>query len=202
MNPIKYIKGNKYRAEEIKQVLCELGATNAKILNLDSDYLFYYLENQHVYTININDPLSRFLVESGEEIKLHEEKKLPKTWEEWVEMNSIIKEEYFINTCGKVDSHQDGIRCGLHYNNLSSKEDAESLLALIKLKRLRDCYNDGWLGDFKNGESKFCIEFNSDKIIKSLCINCNTFLSFRTQELRDEFLNNFRDLIEKSKMWL
>lgn len=203
MKPIKYIKGNNDRAKEIKQVFCELGATNAEFLNLDSDYLFYYIENKHVYTININDPLSRFLIENGEEITLPEKKELPKTWEEWVKTNPYVKEEFYINTLSEVevqDNHGD--RSKFCYNNLSSKEDAEGLLALIKLKRLRDCYNDGWEPDWEYDENKFCIEFSENKIESTKHITDKTFLVFRTEELKDEFLNNFRDLIEKAKMWL
>lgn len=87
--------------------------------------------------------------------------------------------------------------------NLSNCKDAEGLLALIKLKRLRDSYNEGWEPRWEDGnEAKFCIELSSNKIINSTCYNCNTFLAFRTKELKDEFFNNFKELIEKAKMWL
>ena len=204
MKPIKYIRGNKDRAEEIKQVFCELGATNAEILNLDSDYLFYYIENKHVYEININNPLSQLLIKYGEEIELPEKRKLPKTWEEWVETNPYIEEEFYISTLSTVDVQDNyGDRSKFCYNNLSTKEDAEGLLALIKLKRLRDCYNDGWEPDWEDGtQLKFCISLNCNEIIPYSSHHQHYFLAFRTQELRDEFLYNFRDLIEEAKMWL
>lgn len=205
MEKIKYIKGNFIRSEEIKKAFLDLGASNTKTYNFDRDCLLYYIKDKYIRMIDMNDPLSQLLIENGEEIKLPEKVKgLPKTWEEWVEMNPEIKEEFFINTCSNIEYHPHGEkRSTIHYNNLSSKEDAEGLLALIKLKRLRDYYNDGWEPNWNNdGEIKFCIVFCSNKIELTIHINDNTFLAFRTQELRNEFYNNFEDLINKAKMWL
>lgn len=203
MNPIKYIRGNEERANEIEQIFRNLGAKNAEIRNFKSENFIYYLQDDSIHVINDRDILSQYLLEFGEEIKLPE-KGLPKTWEEWVKLNSTVKNEFYINTLSMVEvQNNSGDRSKYNYNNLSSKEDAEGLLALIKLKRLRDCYNDGWVPRWEDGnEPKFCIEFKENKIINSSCYNCNNFLAFRTKWLRDKFLNNFRDLIEKAKMWL
>lgn len=205
MEKIKYIKGNFNRSEEIKKAFLDLGASNTKTYNFDRDCLLYYIKDKYIRMIDMNDPLSQLLIENGEEIKLPEKvKRLPKTWEEWVEMNPEIKEEFFINTCSNIEYHPHGEkRSTIHYNNLSSKEDAEGLLALIKLKRLRDCYNDGWEPDWDNEhQSKFCIFFKWHNLATGTTLFHHYILTFKTEELRDEFLNNFKELIKKAKMWI
>jgi hypothetical protein len=202
MEKIKYIKGQKNKTIEIRKIFRELGAINADMNNYDDLTKLYYLDYDTVNIISKNRSLGRLLIKHGEEIKLIENK-LPKTWEEWVEKNPEIKKEFFINTCSKVDSQQDGIRCDLHYNNLSSKEDAEGILALIKLKRLRDYYNKGWEPDWKNeSQLKFCISLNYNNIDTHSSWCQHHFLAFRTPKLRDEFFDNFQELIEKAKMWI
>lgn len=203
MEKIKYIRGNYNKKEEIKKAFLNLEAVNIKNYYFDRDSLLYYIKDKHINIIGFNNPLSQLLIEHGEEIKLPEKKELPKTWEEWVKTNPYIKEEFYISTLSTVEVQDNyGNRNKFCYNNLSSKEDAEGLLALIKLKRLKDCYNDGWEPDFNLCDDKFCICLLRDKISTHKTWHQHYFLTFRTQELRDTFLNNFRDLIEEAKMWL
>lgn len=204
MEKIKYIKGNKDRAEEIKQVFINLSALNDEAYDFNRDFLFYYIKDNRINVIRINDPLSQLLIKYGEEIELPKKNELPKTWEEWIKTNPYIKEEFYISTLSTVDVQNNYRKRSKYcYNNLSSKEDAEGLLALIKLKRLRDCYNDGWKPDWEDDmQPKFCIELVFNKTNCVTCWNTHAFLSFKNAELRNEFLNNFRELIEKAKMWL
>lgn len=85
-------------------------------------------------------------------------------------------------------------------NLLPSKEAVEQHLALMQLHQLRDCYRQGWIPDFSNSYIyKYCIhKIGKDgiKIFEHSTYNC--FLSFQTEELAKEFLNNFRDLIVKA----
>ena len=88
-------------------------------------------------------------------------------------------------------------------NILPSYRAAEQHLALIQLHQLRDCYRQGWIPYLTANSSNYCVVgyYNSDtKNIEYQVINsCNsTFLSFPTNELAEEFLNNFRELIEKA----
>jgi hypothetical protein len=204
MEKIKYIRGQKNKTKEIRKIFRDLGAINADRNNYDDLTKLYYLDYDTVNIISKNKSLGRLLIKHGEEIKLpKKKKKLPKTWEEWVELNPTIKEEFYIHTLSTVESHNHDKRCTFHYNNLSSKEDAEGLLTLIKLKRLRDCYNDGWQPDWGDETKlKFCISLNYNNITSHSTWCQQHFLAFRTLELRDEFLNNFEDLIAKAKMWL
>ena len=79
-------------------------------------------------------------------------------------------------------------------------EFSDALIALIKLILLRNCYNGDWVPDWSKGaENKYCIEFAYGDIC--ICTNCVSplLLHFKTIDLRDEFLRNFRPLIEKLK---
>lgn len=85
-------------------------------------------------------------------------------------------------------------------NLLPSKSDAEGILALIQLIQLRDCYNNGWKPDWENGQNaKYTIYCIANSIATGTNNTNLRVLSFKTRELRDEFLTNFEDLIETAK---
>ena len=76
----------------------------------------------------------------------------------------------------------------------------ERYVALRKLELLRDCYNDGWKADYKNDlQDKHCIHYISSSIQTMVFTDDNAFLNFKTAELRDKFLENFKDIIELAK---
>ena len=70
---------------------------------------------------------------------------------------------------------------------------------LRKLEILRDIYNDGWKADFKDNSIKYGITFFKEGINEQNLYHTRCFLHFKTPELRDEFLKNFRDLINEAK---
>lgn len=126
-------------------------------------------------------------------------KALPETWEEFCEVYSIQKEETYINNiCMLNPVKNKRNRSPLTDRNvLPSEEMAEAVLALCQLIQLRDCYNQGWKPDWNNGYVyKACIEFNRNTIICSRHQTLSRILSFESEELRDKFLENFKDLIE------
>lgn len=128
--------------------------------------------------------------------------KLPKTWEEFCKNNPIKDGEYYITANGYIsksiiDNREDGDQ-----NLLPNKETAEAMLALCQLIQLRDCYNDGWKPDWKDktsGNYKYCIEVDSDNIVFENWYAVQRILVFKTRELRSEFFNNFKDLINIAK---
>ena len=83
-------------------------------------------------------------------------------------------------------------------NSLPSKGAAEAHLALMQLHQLRDCYRQGWKPDWKDNNKKYYIGHydNSNHCRVFQESTFPNFLSFQTEELAEEFLNNFRDLIE------
>lgn len=73
----------------------------------------------------------------------------------------------------------------------------------MQLITLRDIYNDGWEPDWSNyDEPKYCIYGWSNTIDIDIFSSDHAILAFKTEELRDEFFKNFKDLIEKAKRLL
>ena len=124
---------------------------------------------------------------------------LPKTWEEFCENYSRKKDECYIDmSCQivrlvyEIDRDKDSDK-----NILPSKQTAEAHLALMQLHQLRDCYRQGWVPALSNNKLKFCINQNPDYNITAY-YDTSKFLSFSTYEIAEEFLNNFKDLIEQA----
>lgn len=130
---------------------------------------------------------------------------LPKTWEECM---NLLKEKDEYKELYYIDADSEIVKSGaLKYaefkywkNSLPSKKLAEAMLALCQLLLLRDYYNDGWNPDWTNTkEYKFCIVFYlQNASVASLC-GKQRLLAFPTKELAEQFLENFKDLIEKAK---
>ena len=75
-----------------------------------------------------------------------------------------------------------------------------------EMLKLRVCLLAYWkiAGDWKpdwtdNNMKKFTISYYQDEITLSSGPNVNRLLAFPTEEMRDEFYYNFKDLIEKCK---
>jgi hypothetical protein len=83
----------------------------------------------------------------------------------------------------------------------ATKEQAEAAVALAQISQLREVYRQGWEPDWNAIEQeKFILIYTHRGIFEcSVAVNIPNFLSFQSPEIRDEFLENFRDLIEKAK---
>jgi hypothetical protein len=125
---------------------------------------------------------------------------LPKTWEEFCNQNSVGT-EYIITEFSDIANTDISKRDYTNDKNLlSTKEDAEAHLALIQLHRLRDVYRQGWVPDWNDGTGKYCILFNPDNLDIVTYTRAPHFLSFQSREIAEEFIKNFKDLIEKVKV--
>lgn len=96
---------------------------------------------------------------------------LPKSWEEYFKM-------YYIPT------------------NIFGPCAPLKHIALWKLELLRNCYRQGWIPGLADIRS-WSIWNNG----KSLCVDNlhnNTFLSFQSKEIAEEFLKNFERLIKEA----
>ena len=89
-----------------------------------------------------------------------------------------------------------------------SKELADAAVALLKLLFLRDYYNEGWQPDWCNQyQEKFCIinflgEIDLINYSKKSKFEENKFyhvLTFETEEIRDKFLEEQKELLEIAK---
>lgn len=131
------------------------------------------------------------------------EQKLPKTWEEFCEMFLITKVEHYINNQSEINNATiiGKVRSVEHDKNMiPDRETAEAVLALCQLIQLRNAYNGEWVPDWNNyKQDKHTIEFHGNEIFCDMVVRNSAILSFKSEELRDKFLENFGDLVEKLK---
>lgn len=76
-----------------------------------------------------------------------------------------------------------------------------AMMALGKLLICRDAWwkQLGWKPDWKENSEKHCIGCNKHVAVESKSIFANYILAFPTEEVRDQFLEAFKDLIEEAK---
>ena len=98
---------------------------------------------------------------------------LPRSWEEF---------------CRRYESCCFSTR----YTNIPLKYDA-----LFKLEQLRNCWRQGWVQTPTDTGYRISKTLTGDYVVMSVGY-CKYFLSFPTREMTKEFLECFRDLIEKA----
>ena len=117
--------------------------------------------------------------------------RLPKTWDEY---------------CIKHGENGDKIKASLNtaYTMInkytfSDYKQTEAHIAMIKLHLLRDDYRIGWVPEWGNiDESKFSIEMVGDELAVENYGITRHFLAFQDKKRANEFLTNFRELIEEA----
>lgn len=97
------------------------------------------------------------------------------------------------------DARSKGDYYYLHGLEAPSEELADATMALLKLLFLRDYYNKGWQPNYKNRETKYTIYTWSGLLTDGETFDCNRILCFKTEEIRDKFLEEQRELLEKAK---
>ncbi len=130
------------------------------------------------------------------------ERKLPKSWEEFRKMYPVPFA--FRPKCDPLDHMRVTTQVNIPYVMADFTEDpkfSDALVALIKLILLRNCYNGDWVPDCNDyKQAKYVILFKENELRAIDTTSCESrLLAFKTKELRDEFLRNFRPLIEKLK---
>ena len=130
------------------------------------------------------------------------ERKLPRSWEEFCEMFSDPEGEFLISDYSDICEYTTLEMRNFEYdkNLLPDRATAEAVLALCQLIQLRNAYNGDWVPDWTIPKAKFMISFNdAGGVIIFPGSHLSDLLYFKSQELCEEFLRNFRDLIEKLK---
>lgn len=79
------------------------------------------------------------------------------------------------------------------------KYDTECLHRLLIARDAWWEVDNGWKPDWGDGKAKYAIAVMSDKVEATLSCRFHRVLAFRTAEIRDKFLETYRDLIEKCK---
>lgn len=155
------------------------------------------------YEISVPDGYELVEVKNGKYEVRKKEHELPKTWEEWSETHPIQFGEAYISD-GEVKVISDEtVGVGRHRefeaDLLATKEQAESVLAFIKLLRLRDCYNKSEVGDRETSYIQYDKEEGEAYIWTVPEDTWNHVLTFNNEHLAEQFLANFGDLIEQAK---
>lgn len=131
-------------------------------------------------------------------------RELPKSWEEFCDNFPVNPKEFYVDDFSRVlkrtdvgderDKYKDK-------NKLPDRAIAEGVLALCQLIQLRNAYNGDWVPDWEDDyedkhmiyyyRNRCCVDFYQNMMLSPLY--------FKTAELRDKFLRNFSQLIEKLK---
>jgi len=129
------------------------------------------------------------------------ESKLPKTWKEL----RRVKGFYFSGVQEKIRDCdvQTTVDSSLTINEFAkcvfpTKELAEAALALAQLLQLRDAYNATEKSDWTSIVYVINV-FYGDITIDEYSDDVQFVMSFKTEELCDEFYENFKDLLETAK---
>ena len=109
-------------------------------------------------------------------------------------VEEIGDRRYFIDDVGGIEDCNDSTP-----NNLSTKARAKAFLALMQLVELRDAWNEGWQPDWTDSAKKYCIHENDRGLVKATILYFKITLAFKSEKLRDEFSEQFADLIEQAR---
>ena len=117
--------------------------------------------------------------------------RLPKTWDEYCikhgEMGDRIKAS--LNTTYMA----------INKYTFSDYKQTGAHIAMMKLHLLRDDYRIGWVPEWGNiDESKFVIEMAGNELTVENYGITRHFLAFQDKKRANEFLTNFRELIEEA----
>ena len=125
---------------------------------------------------------------------------LPKTWDEFCKNYPPKKGECYMGPSCEICSivyYSDNRNKDSDRNILPSRQAAEAHLALMQLHQLRDCYRQGWIPTADKVSfgivGKIGGRLDIDRFMYS-----SRFLTFQSREIAEEFLTNFRDLIEQA----
>jgi hypothetical protein len=120
---------------------------------------------------------------------------LPKTWEELNEIKG-----WYCKSNSEVDMARSNYLVAEYKSTFVTQEQAEASIALAQLSQLREVYRQGWEPDWNHPtEKKHGIFFGEGEPAITAFFNTNCFLSFQTEKIATQFLENFRDLIMKAR---
>ena len=117
--------------------------------------------------------------------------RLPKTWDEYCAKHGEVGD--------KIKASLNTAYMTINRYVFSDCKQAQAHIAKMKLHLLRDEYRRGWKPDWINvDESKFVIEMVANELSINNYGITRHFLSFQDKERANEFLTNFRELIEEA----
>lgn len=120
---------------------------------------------------------------------------LPKTWEELKTIKG-----WGIDNQSNIYNRLWGATEKSNKSLFATPKQAQASIALAQLSQLMYVYNEGWTPDWGSlGIDKYVIILNQGDLITAHRTFTQHFLAFKSGEIRDKFLENFRELIEQAK---
>ena len=117
--------------------------------------------------------------------------RLPKTWDEYCAKHGEVGD--------KIKASLDSAYTTINRYAFSDYKQTQAHIAMIKLHLLRDEYRQGWVPEWGNiDESKFVIEMAGNELTVENYGITRHFLAFQDEKRANEFLTNFRELIEEA----
>ena len=125
------------------------------------------------------------------------EPNLPMSWENLgIVKGYYISSRSYINDIGMINT------ADVNRNLFPTEEEAKAMLAMAQLCQLRDRWNGGWRADWEDDTPKYCITSYKNILEKEHYYNTSSSMAFQTIELRDKFMETFKDLLEEAKPFL
>ena len=125
-----------------------------------------------------------------------------RSWEEYCDKMEGKDSYYFNEIVGKICSAK--FKEDFILSEFVDDEDVVAFVAFSKLRKLRRYWiGKNWKPDWKNDNvAKFTIISAENEISKGEHYKVGSSMSFPTEEMRDEFLDCFKDLLEQAKSLL
>ena len=161
------------------------------IITAEADELIIEPKNGKVIDLENSD------LSVGKIVFKKKENELPTKWEDLKKLDG-----FYVEINSEIDSISDGDISAINRNVFPTKTEAEACLALSQLCQLRDAYNGEPLAnwcDWESNEKKYVIYFDEGNISKGILFFSSVVLAFKTEKLRDKFVENFEDLILTAK---
>lgn len=124
---------------------------------------------------------------------------LPKTWEEFCKRNTLGDKKFCLSNGVIIGT---GVSQNIVRDStlIESAEEAQAFRALMQLRQLRKVYIRGWKPNWESAYAKkYCINLVRNNFKIDTYWEAAHILSFPTYELAEQFLNNFKDLLELIK---
>ena len=121
---------------------------------------------------------------------------LPMSWKEL----GVIK-GYYVSSRSHINNPDMTNAVDVNRNLFPTEDEAKAMLAMAQLCQLRDRWNGGWKADWNENTEKYCIVSHMNALRRGY-YSTSCPMAFKTVELRDKFMETFKDLLEEAKPFL
>ena len=118
------------------------------------------------------------------------------SWQEYCELMKD-KDSYFVDMNGNIRTTKFSSKAAV--GEFEDMDDAMAFAALHKLISLRKNWVGNWIPDWTRIDYKCTIITKDNDVCKGTNTDMGRLMSFPTTQMRDEFFDNFRDLLEIAK---